>query len=650
MSSREIHRSAIIDAGGMSTGTENDAKRFAWLDAVSWPSIVVTDDGKICRVNPFAVALFGADEKDLKGVPLRDLIAPRSRAVVEKPGDGRITVVRRGETPVETEVDWHSATFVFDDAVCTLHTFRERPERVDFAATADGDGGGESKLAAIYQLVFDQIPIGLLHFDHRGVITACNDALVAIIGSSKRVLVGLDMQTLASQPIVNAVRTALTGERAHWEGDYQSVTGRKTTPARVDFSPVRDAQGRIVGGVGIIEDVTARREAEMALRRSEAQLAQLDRMASVGILAAGVAHEINNPLTYVITSLDHARDQLTSLRQSFDPSIASQLTPLETSLSNARDGVDRVRMIVRDLRAFSRGDTGPMSPVDVERVLDSAINVAANAIRGKARLVREYAGVSPVLGDPARLGQVFTNLLVNAGEAIPEGGADRNRIRVTTSEASDGWITIEIADSGGGVPNEVVSRIFEPFVTTKSPGEGTGLGLAICHGLVKNMRGEITLASTGPSGSTFRVRLPKARDTSAPPRSSRPPKGKGPRLRILVIEDEAILASTLRLALGDRHDIVIANSGTKGLETLATDKRFDVVLCDVMMPDRSGMDVFETVEAEFPELAPRFVFMTGGTFSARADAFFARITNPRIEKPFSMDEIDSLLKRIGSGG
>jgi CheY-like chemotaxis protein len=185
-------------------------------------------------------------------------------------------------------------------------------------------------------------------------------------------------------------------------------------------------------------------------------------------------------------------------------------------------------------------------------------------------------------------------------------------------------------------------------VTTKPPGEGTGLGLAICHGLVKVMGGEITLASTGPAGSTFRVRLPKARIAGTPTRSSRPPKHKGPRLRILVIEDEAILASTLRLALGDRHEIVIANSGTKGLETLASDTRFDVVLCDVMMPDKSGMDVFETIEKEHPELAPRVVFMTGGTFSARADAFFARVSNPRIEKPFSMEEIESLLARVGS--
>jgi PAS domain S-box-containing protein len=622
-----------------------DAKQFGWLDAVACPSLVVGLDGNVIRANHFAGTLFGTPEDALTGVALATLVASESRARVAQPGHGRVSVVRHDESSVQTEVEWSAAFFDLDGARCTLHTFRERPEDVDFAARADS--GGEPRLAAVYQLVFDQIPIGLIHFDHRGVITACNEAFVSIIGSTKRVLVGLDMLTLPSAPIVEVVRTALAGERAHWEGDYRSVTGHKTTPVRFDLSPVRDAHGKVVGGIGIVEDVTVRREAEIALRRSEAQLAQADRMASVGILAAGVAHEINNPLTYVLTSLDHARELIATLRHGVIPAVADQLNALDTPLANARDGVDRVRAIVRDLRAFSRTDVGATAPVDVERVLDASINLAANTIRARARLVRAYAGVPTVVADAGRLGQVFVNLLVNAAQAIPEGAAERNEIRVSTAEDGTGWITIDIADSGTGVSSEAAPHIFEPFFTTKPRGEGTGLGLAICHGLVKSMGGEITLAKTDATGSTFRVRLPKTRVPNVPVRSSKPAPAKGPRLRILVIEDEAILASTLRLALGDRHDVVIANSGNRGLETLAADTRFDVVLCDVMMPDKSGIDVFEAIEKDHPELAPRVVFMTGGTFSARADAFFARVPNARIEKPFSMEEIESLLNRVG---
>ena len=624
-----------------------DESAFEWIEALSDATIVTTDAGIIVRANRMAADLLGASPQALQGVSTSEVVTAPGRARIAAGANHEsVMVVRRGETALATEVEWSAGSFEQDRRRFVVHTLREFRARFDF------DAGGESvervDFDAIYQLVFDQLPIGLFHFDTRGAVTACNESFAGIIGSPKRVILGIQMLTLPFEPIVSAVQAALRGERAHWEGDYRSVTGGKTTPVRTDFSPVRNRSGAIIGGIGIIEDVSEHRASQQALRQSEMQLAHADRMASVGTLAAGVAHEINNPLASVLTSLDHALEQLQAIERSSDPGAKAKFAAFEVPLAHARDGADRVRAIVRSLQSFARADGAGNASVDVERVMDASINLAARKFRGRARLVREYAGVSPANGDPARLGQVFVNLLVNAAHAIVEGAPDENEIRVTTGETDDGWITVDVADTGAGVAPELATRVFDPYVSEKPTTEGSGLELAICHNLVKNMGGRITLERTGPGGSSFRVSLPRVREAKDAPRSSRPPRDGKRRLRILIVEDEAILASTLRLALGDRHDIVIANSGITALDLLAKDAQFDVVLCDVMMPGKTGMDVYEALVRDHPALTSRVIFMTGGVYSERAESFFARVTAPRIEKPFSMDEIDKLLRHVGA--
>jgi two-component system, NtrC family, sensor kinase len=248
-----------------------------------------------------------------------------------------------------------------------------------------------------------------------------------------------------------------------------------------------------------------------ALSRTQAQLVVSERLAALGALSASVAHEINNPLSYVCGNLEFASDELVRLTA---VQGVPQLDELRAALDEARHGADRVQSIVRGLKAFSRADSDSSELLDVRSVVSLSIKMALNQIRLRAQLVQDLAPVPLVQASSARLGQVFLNLLVNAVQSIPEGHPDLNRITVSTRTDARGWAVVEFADSGCGIAPEIRRHLFEPFFTTKPIGEGTGLGLSICHGIVSAIGGEIEVDSEVGRGSCFRVLLPGA---GAPP-------------------------------------------------------------------------------------------------------------------------------------
>jgi len=343
----------------------------------------------------------------------------------------------------------------------------------------------------------------------------------------------------------------------------------------------------------------------------------------VGTLAAGVAHEINNPLAFILGNVDYA---VRELREPH-PEVGEVLTALE----EARIGGTRVRDIVRDQKLFARAPVVENGSTDVEALLERSISMAANEIRYRAKLVRRYGGVPHALGSETRLGQVFLNLLINAAQAIPEGNVEGNEIRVSTQVAS-GWVEIEVSDTGKGIPAEVRDRIFEPFFTTKPVGVGTGLGLSICHGIVRSVGGEITVESAPGKGTTFRVRLPiSATVTTVVEPSLTAPVPPSTR-DILVIDDEPLLAHAMRRVLAP-HRVIAETSGRRALLRLAAGERFDLVLCDMMMPEMSGPDVFAEIQRIAPDQAERVVFVTGGAFTDSARDFLATTKQRALEKP-----------------
>ena len=396
-------------------------------------------------------------------------------------------------------------------------------------------------------------------------------------------------------------------------------------------------------------------------KQMQARLLLADRMVSVGTLAAGVAHEINNPLAYVMTNLDVlATRKLPALAEQLrdlggEPAaIGEELAQAVAMLDMAREGSARMRDIVRDLRTFTGGARQEeRTPVDVRRVLDAAINLAWNEIRHRTRLEKDYGPVPLVLASEARLAQVFLNILVNAAQALQVGDAAKNVIHVRTRAVPGERVAVEVTDTGPGVPAELLDRIFDPFFTTKPVGVGTGLGLWICQGIVTALGGHVAVESPPGGGATFRVVLPAAPTDTLTSTLTTPPEAAAlpaRRLRLLVVDDEIAIGRTLAIALSDELEVATATSGRHALELMTGGGPFDVVLCDLMMPDVSGMDLYEQVVERYPALATRFVFVTGGAFTDRARAFVEQVGLPVLEKPFTLSELSAVVRERASMG
>jgi signal transduction histidine kinase len=411
----------------------------------------------------------------------------------------------------------------------------------------------------------------------------------------------------------------------------------------------------IKGGLARLLPAIERELREAAVRaerrRMQEQLLISDRMVSVGTLAAGVAHEINNPLTVLIANLDFAVEGLGTLaeeaRASASPArVAALAAQAQEPLRGAQDAADRVRLIVRDLKSLSgAGDEDRYGPVQIRDVLERSIRMAGNEIRHRAGLVRDYGDVPPVNGNESRLGQVFLNLIINAAQAIPEGRADENQIRVATRLGEGGSVVIEVSDSGSGIPADLLPRIFDPFFTTKPAGLGTGLGLAICRRIVSELGGEICVESRVGEGSAFRVVLPPARGVVAAPLGSEsPPVEAGRRARILVVDDEPALCAMIVRMLGASHDVVAVTAAREALRVLAAGAQFDIILCDLMMPEMTGMDLYESLQRISPDQVGKIIFMTGGAFTPNARGFLDRVHNRRIDKPFTAKAVRSAIQ------
>lgn len=311
-----------------------------------------------------------------------------------------------------------------------------------------------------------------------------------------------------------ALRDAIaTGRPASFEYVVERPEGRRVFTANAVQHPVDEAAPPTVSV--LIRDVTER-------ARLQHQLLQAERLASLGLLAAGVAHEVNNPLTYMLLNLQHVRRGLSELT----PSIRTQdfvatVAEFQRCVAMAVEGAMRVQEIVKDLRRFSRSDEHePPKLVDVRDVLTFTLAMTSTEVQRRARIVREFGHVPMVVAGEGRLHQVFLNLIINAVQAIEDGGSKENEVRVVTLTAPDGSAIVEVHDTGTGIPEAHLSKLFDPFFTTKPAGVGTGLGLAICHGITTSFGGQLTVQSQVGRGSTFRVALPAAR-----PSDSRIPAG-----------------------------------------------------------------------------------------------------------------------------
>jgi PAS domain S-box-containing protein len=484
---------------------------------------------------------------------------------------------------------------------------------------------------------------------HReGQVVYANPATIRVLGlDSAETLIGTPIADLFHEENRALVESRIIAPAANSTHETFSLRWRakggahRTTEAAA--API-DFDG-FAAVVVVARDVTERVEFQH-------QLLQRDRMAALGTLSAGVAHEINNPLTYLLVNLEHVLRRLRAASASDDPiaelggASNGGLAALAQSLQQAAEGANRVRQIVRDLLTFSQGNIEQRGMADVRGIVESATQMAWHEIRHRARLVKSLGEVAPVDANEARLGQVFLNLLVNAAQAIPEGHADKHEIRVVTRSDENGNVVIEVSDTGMGIPPENMAKIFDPFFTTKGE-TGTGLGLSISHGAVRSLGGDIKVTSAPGVGTTFRVVLPPAKTWRGSAPVSTHDMRTQIRRRVLVVDDERLVGEAIARALSEESDVEVVTEAQQALARIAKGESYDVVLCDLMMPVMTGMDLYAEIVRVAPGLVGRLVFMTGGAFTARARQFLESVVNPCLEKPLDTSKLRSIIARSG---
>jgi signal transduction histidine kinase len=404
---------------------------------------------------------------------------------------------------------------------------------------------------------------------------------------------------------------------------------------------------------------------ERERRRIRTRLAEAERLASLGTLAAGAAHEISNPLSFTVANLETMDEQLGRLREMAERLHAERGTASEPRLmedlrailddmrdllADGRVGAERVSRVVRNLQSIARRQEEQHRLVDVRRVVESALNLTWNQIRHRARLVKEFPEQLPLIqGSEFRLGQLMLNLLVNAAQAIQEGNAQGNEIRVVVRSEARGMV-VEVQDTGEGIAPEARPRLFEPFFTTKPAGVGTGLGLSICQSVVIEHRGTIEVESEPGKGSLFRVILPlPLEERAAEPTIERPvtPVPISRRGQVIIIDDEPQLAWAMKRLLDPEHDVVAVTHGREALDRMMAGQRFDVIVCDLTMPFMTGEQLYREIERRFgAEVAARILFVTGGALSDEGNAFLQEVRNPRLFKPFDPADLRGQIRKL----
>jgi signal transduction histidine kinase len=414
-----------------------------------------------------------------------------------------------------------------------------------------------------------------------------------------------------------------------------------------------------------IRDITDRKRAAELERR----LIHADRLASIGQLAAGVAHEINNPSTFIQANCSLMVEQVSSiagdlaklrsslLRQLGESSaevVEAALAELDLDhrlgemgemLADCVSGVQRITATVKDLSTFSRIEHDETETANVNHLVEVACNLVRNDLRHRAELIRDFEPVPDIVADRAKLTQVLVNLLVNASHALDDSGD--NTVTVSTRHRGR-EIIVAVEDTGSGIPEPNLRRIFEPFFTTKTRDRGTGLGLSLAAETVRKHGGEISVDSQVGRGSRFELRLPE--DTGLTPGVSKPPgrlAGKSPRARarLLIVDDEPLLRKAFRRVLTG-HDVIEVESGSAALEVLRDDREFDMIICDLMMPNLDGPGLYEVLSDLDASLAERMVFVTGGAVTSRGRQFVADHRPIVLEKPVSREILLGIIDRI----
>lgn len=593
------------------------------MDAVEQSQI--TDAPATYGIFDFAGNLYPVEKLPFSRVVSTGRPATVDDLVIHRPDGGKVNIRAfaypkfDGEGPENREVPEVTMTHVvvaFIDITAEVKAEVEREKM-------------ESRLA----FAINHAPVAVWGADINGVVTLSEGAGLEALGVKSGQLVGKSLFELYGDhpTIPGYIRRGLLGESFR----YTVEVGKTTYDTWL--TPIRDASGSIVGVAGVSHDVSE-------IRALQARVIQNDRAIALGTLAASVAHEINNPLTYMLGQqelLSDMLEQLGAVVHSLPEPVREQYQRLEAKILKAlepvRTGTERIASITRELQTFNRPAAQRSGLVDVRAVVDSVLKLVRKELEARARLETDLQPTAPVLGDSTRLLQVVMNLVVNAMQALAGTSSHDAGIWIRTGNEGS-TVVIEVADNGPGVPLEDRDHIFEPFVTTKGVGEGTGLGLFVCRNIVMDFTGKVSVGDRPGGGALFRVELPAATFAQPAQHPERTPRAAPLAAHVYIVEDEFLVGDLLaRQLMRAGYTTTVEQDPVRALETIATiGNSFDLIYCDMMMKGMSGMELAEALADRAPDQLKKVVFMTGGAFTPRGQAFREAHPEQCVDKPFDI--------------
>jgi two-component system NtrC family sensor kinase len=598
-------------------------------------AVVITNRRRaIAFANPAAHALFGFPDSRLIGMRVADIV----------PAEVREDVAERETAALGGIPQQYETVVLRADGECRAVSVSTAPLREGY------EGGGEREITGVvaslrditnerrasdavarsearYQRLVETAPDPIFTVDLEGRFTSVNRAFENALGRAREELVGASFADVLSGSERQLARELLddttAGRRAQAEIRYRDASGELCTGS-VTATPVVE-DGEICGCLGIIRDVTGE-------RRLADQLLQREKLAAVGQLVSGVAHELNNPLAGVLA--------FAQLLESAPGSAEEQREAIRAIHKEAK----RAAKIVSNLLLFARERDPERTRTDLNAVMTDALELRRYVLRTQqVEVVMELDPSLPaVWADPFQLQQVILNLITNAEYALK--GVEHEKQLTLRTWFADNRVCASVADNGTGIEAEVIDRVFNPFFTTKEVGEGTGLGLSISHGIIRQHGGHIGVESVVGKGATFTVDLPLS-----PLANTRPESGPAGSRRVsgsssfLIVDDEPSIRRALaRYLTREGHSVDTASSGEEALSRLAA-RRYDAILLDLRMPDTAGYAVFERLRADDPEHAARVVFVTGDAENESARSFLRDAERPFVSKPFMLPSVVRLL-------
>ena len=584
---------------------------------------------RVTFLNDAGEKIVGRPLEQLISLPVIEMIAPEARPAVLEYLQRR-AVTREGPRRVETVMLRPDGTRVPVVSVAAELPIAGKHAVVAFFwDVTDRVAAEQRRLAEAQRLsrLFASAPDGIALVRGPSILQV-NPAGARLLGfDDPQKLIGVSLADLMLPEEVPMMlrRMKAAAQGAHQGPQVYRVHRKDGSIVSAEVSSIPFEHEGKPALLAFVRDVTERAQLQE-------QMARAERLAALSTLAGGLAHEVNNPLTAAMLQLDVLEQQLANALGAATPAAVND------RIRDLRKTHERIAEVMRDFAAFARAGDEKRQRVDLQQILTAVERMLTPMLAKKGTYTSNIGELPPVDADPGRLEQVFVNLMLNAAQALPEGRPG-NTIELRGATLPDGRACVEIKDNGVGITAENLRRVFDPFFTTKPVGVGTGLGLTVCHNIVSSYGGEIEVDSVSGRGCTMRVLLPAAQNMTPLPL----PSG---RTRVMIVDDEPHLATTLRLLLEARHDVVATTQSEQAVRILLGGAPIDVVLCDLMMPDPNGIELFRQVTERRPELKGRFIFMTGGTWSAAADQFFESSSAPLVQKPFDPAHVERLIEQV----